>query len=262
MKKSLNKIIESGIIVSLFLGLAYFFTYQYQKGFLDYYDLPLKYIDLSIENVVEIFIYFLGFLMCVFSITRIISINVPKLQSYKAKQILSVSVIYMVLVALSLVLLKAHSKPIITYTIFFVLYIIYCILAPFVFAKQEKNYIKKWQIYTEKSEKFFSKEIELKKESILYPYEKTIVMLGVLLMVIGIIGVFFGVSGKEQAQYAEEHYVAKDYSDKVVVYHTKDFYILKEETDGVLKDEFQIVSADEIGTLKKEKTGVLKLEEE
>ena len=200
--------------------------------------------------------------MCVFSITRIISINVPKLQSYKAKQILSVSVIYMVLVALSLVLLKAHSKPIITYTIFFVLYIIYCILAPFVFAKQEKNYIKKWQIYTEKSERFFSKEIELKKESILYPYEKTIVMLGVLLMVISILGGFFVISGKEQAQYAEEYYLAKDYSDKVVVYHTKDFYILKEQTDGVLKDEFQIVSADGIGTLKKEKIGVLKLENE
>lgn len=262
MRKSFDKILESGIFVSIILGLAYFFTYFYQKGLLDYYELPAEYIDLSLENVVKIFVYILMFLLSIYSIIRIIFINFPEKKSFKTKQILFFFFVYLALVAISLILLKTPCKQIIAYSVCFSLYIMYCFIAPFVFVKDEKNYIKKWFKYSVKSKNFFLKEIERQKESMFYPYERIIVLLGSLLMAIILLGGSFWLSGKENAQYAKEHYVAKDYSDMVVVYQTKEVYILKEETNGVLKDEFQVVSSDDIGTLKKEKTGLLKLETE
>ena len=48
MKKIFNIIIENGIIISLFLGLAYLLTFQYQKGKITYYGIQTNYIDLSL----------------------------------------------------------------------------------------------------------------------------------------------------------------------------------------------------------------------
>lgn len=202
MIKSLNKIIESGIIVSLLLGLAYFFTYQYQKGLITYYNLPEKYIDLSLENVVEIFTYILIFTLSVYSIMRAVSINVPKLKYHKAKEMLFVSIMYAAFVLLAVILLKAPAKSVVPYTICFALYIVYCLIAPLIMFRKEKNYFKKWALYLLRVEKSHLKEDEFRKTTIFHPYERSIAIIGSLVAVVILVGGFFETSGKEQAQYS------------------------------------------------------------
>lgn len=261
MKKILEKLFENGLIASLFLGLAYLLTYQYQKGKLSYYNIPLIYVDLDIANVIEIFIYILSFVYILQFVLTFIADNIPQIKTYKGRQILFFTIAYFSVLILSLILFKKNADFAIISTIAYFGYIFITLLIPKITIKGNISYKEKWLQSSEKSENYAFKDIESRKTMHLYPQRKQITTIGLIICIMMSVCNTFELAGKNNARMTEEYYIAIDYNDKIVVHYTDDYYILMEcNNNNILKKEYHIVPANEIGIICLKNTGKLHAE--
>lgn len=263
MKKVIGKAVESGFLISLSLGLAYLFAFYYQKGILQYYDIPQKYIDLNISNVIEIFVYILLICCVSYAMLSVIVDNLPKVRSYKAKQLLCITIAFIILSAATIVLINRALTLFLIYVALYSIYIGLTLLIPIIKYRSKKvRYVEKLKIYMENVPESQRKESEYIQNTHFYRYRRVFNNVGLIAVFIIIVCNFFSVSGLSHSEDLEEYYVAKNYSEKIIVYYTQDYYVLMEEEKGILKTEYQIVPVEDIGTITKKHTGQLKMEKE
>ncbi|MBR5496684.1 MAG: hypothetical protein IKV76_01745 [Clostridia bacterium] len=259
MKRIFDKLFESGIVASILLGLAYFFAYNYQKGILAYYEIPEKYIDLSLVSIIDVFSILLVFFIAWYAFLFGIIDNTQKLKSYKAKEFITAIMVYATLLVLTFVFIGFNKEFIILMTVLFAAYISYNLIIPLLRFKNKKGYCKKFLYNIVYVEKAVRKERKYQKGTHFYPYKRVVNSAFLCALSILIIGRFFFLAGNNFVAQKIEYFVAKDYSNKIVAYYTTENYVLMNEQDGVLSKEYLIISADDIGTIAKEHIGALVL---
>ena len=259
MKKIFDKLVESGIVASILLGLAYFFAYNYQKGIIVYYEIPEKYIDLSLVSIIDVFSILLVFFIVWYAFLFGIIDNTRKHKSYKSKEFITVTMIYATLLVLTFVFIGFNKEFIILITFLFAAYLLYNLIIPLLRFKNKKGYYKKFLYNIIYVEKAVRKERKYQEGTHFYPYKRFVNSAFLCVVSILIVGRFFFLAGNNFASQKSEYFVAKDYSNKIVAYYTTENYVLMNEQDGKLLNEYLIVSADDIGTIAMENTGVLVL---
>lgn len=261
MKKILEKLTENGIIVSIFLGFAYLFAYNYHKGILDYYNIPLIYIDLNIANIIEMFVGIITFLYTLYLVLSIITDCIPRIKTYIGKQVLFITIAFFIILVFHLVFFE-DLLYIGLFVVAFCLYICVTLLRPIVTVKGKMKYREKW---FEASKKIQSEALE-EKENIekmhLYPYRRLIKIIGLVVCLVMLLCNTLDSAGKSYAKNIEDYYVAIDYNNKVIVHCTDDYYILMERNKNQLSNSYQVVPTSEIGTISLMHIGKLNLKKQ
>lgn len=261
MKKLLDKIIENGIIISLFLGLAYLFLYRYQKGKLSYYDIPLIYIDLSLSNVIEIFVTILLVVYFLYLSLRTIVDSTPQIKQYKTRKIIFFTIAYVIYVGIVFVIVETWTVACTSVTIIYLLCIIVNFISPLFIKDKKLSYKEKWAMNSKSMEERDAKEHEQRNNGFFANISDGVSKLGIITCILVSLSSTFALAGEQSAKSMEEYYIANDYDNQVIVHYTQDVYILMPYEEGLLKNEYLIVPSNDIGKISKEKIGVLKLEE-
>ena len=259
MKDSFKRIFENGIIVSVLLGLAYLFAYIYQKGILSYYKVPLVYINLGIGDIVEIFITIVG-VVYFFAIFAKPILDTVSGDLYQSKKLVFALLFFCAFVALNMVIIQRITPVMIIAIGLFIVYVAANLISPLFHTKGKMPYREKWERYSKKREEIATIEANAIKYSRFKGFRKALINLGFTASVIVLIAALYNTAGIDYAQNCEEYYIAKDYSNQVVVYCTSEYYVLMDEIDGILQNKYQIVPAAEIGTLTLEHIGELSIE--
>ena len=256
MKKIFNIIIENGIIISLFLGLAYLLTFQYQKGKITYYGIPTNYIDLSLGSVIETCFTILLILYFSYIFLNTITTSPFEYKSHTGKNNILASVLCALFLA---ILFGVFKKVNILFGIVIGIYLLYLLcnnLAPIFLVKEKLSYFQKIKIYSEKKEKELEEKAKKEKPLLNRIFEKPTKILFFACCIIFMCSVF-NLSGAEDAKNATTFYVANDYNDKIIVHSTTDYYVLMELENNKLLDTYQIVPSNEIGTITMKEIGPL-----
>lgn len=258
MKKIFNIIVENGIIISLFLGLAYLFTFQYQKGKIAYYGIPAIYIDLSLGSVIETCFTILLILYFAYIFLNAITTSPFEYKSHIGKNNVMASVLCAMFLA---ILFGAFKKFNILFVMVIGIYLIFLLcnnLSPIFLVKGKLSYSQKIKIYSEKKEKELEEKAKKEKPFLNQIFEKPTKILYFVCFIIFMCSIF-KMSGAEDAKNATAFYVANDYNNKIIVHSTTDYYILMELENNELLETYQIVPSNEIGTITVKKLGKLNL---
>ncbi len=256
MKKMFNTILENGIIISLFLGLAYLFTFQYQKGKIAYYGIPSIYIDLSLGSVIETCFTILLVLYFAYIFLNAITTSPFEYKSYIGKNNIMASVLCAIFLAILFGVFKKFNILFGIVLLIFLLFLLYNNLSPVFFIKENLSYSQKIKAYSEKKEKEFEEKAKKEKPFLNQIFEKPTKILYFACCIIFMCSVF-KMSGSEDAKNATTFYVANDYNNKIIVHSTTDYYVLMELENNKLLDTYQIVPSNEIGTITMKETGKL-----
>lgn len=257
MKKMFNTILENGIVISLFIGLAYLFAYQYQKGKLSYYGVPLSYVDLSLVSVIEISFTILTVLYFAIIYLRPILDASRDAKSYHSIRTINVSIWFVVMLSINFTIVKKFNVSLAVILIMFICFLIYALVAPLVSIREKIQYSEKWTRYSEKAQKNAIEEYESNEKGYYFILRNKIMKLTLLLCGIVFLCSMFSIAGKENAKDTTTFYVANDYNDKIIVHNNSDYYVLMELENNKLLDTYQIVPSNEIGTITMKETGPL-----
>ncbi len=257
MKKMFNTILENGIVISLFLGLAYLFAFQYQKGKLSYYGIPLSYVDLSLESVIEISFTILMVLYSIFLFLRPILDISKDAKSYHATRLINISIYFVIMFSINLSIIKKFNISLAIIIAMYIGFFVYALVAPLVSIREKIQYSEKWTRYSEKAQKNAIEEYESNEKGYYFILRNKIVKLTLLLCGIVFLCSMFSIAGKENAKDTTTFYVANDYNDKIIVHNNSDYYVLMELENNKLLDTYQIVPSNEIGTITMKKLGKL-----
>ena len=261
MKKFFQIIVENGLIISMSLGLSYLLSYYYQKGKLDYYGIPLIYIDLSLQNIVAVFAIAVTILYtAVLSVSPVL-ILATGTRDYRMIKIWTMLIGAAIVLGMEIVLMR--TLPIIS-IMFFSLIVVYSviqIIITLVKVKEKFGFIQKWKNYSAISLTTDIQENERLSVGMFSGANKKAQYIHVIVAVVVILGTLFNMSGSHDAKSCAGYFIAEDYEHKVIVHSNPDYYILMEREDDFLKREYQIVPANEIGSIYYEYTGELKVED-
>lgn len=259
MKKIFSIIVENGLIISMSLGLSYLLSYYYQKGKLDYYGIPLIYMDLSLQNIVAIFAIVVTIIYtAVLSVSPVL-ILATGTRDYRMIKIWTMLISTAIVFGMEIALMRTF--PIISF-VFLALIVIYSvvqIIITLVKVKEKCSFVQKWEKYSAIKLNGDVQKNERLSTGIFSGASKKSQYIHVIVAVVVILGTMFNLSGSHDAKSCAEYYIAQDYENKIIVHNTKDYYILMEREDGFLKREYQIVPAEEIGNIYYEYTGKLKV---
>lgn len=256
MKKMFNTILENGIIISLFLGLAYLFTFQYQKGKIAYYGIPSIYIDLSLGSVIETCFTILLVLYFAYIFLNAITTSPFEYKSYIGKNNIMASVLCAIFLAILFGVFKKINVLFGIVLLIFLLFLLYNNLSPVFFIKGNLSYSQKIKAYSEKKEKEFDEKAKKEKPFLNQIFEKPTKILYFACCIIFMCSVF-KMSGSEDAKNATTFFIANDYNNKIIVHSTTDYYVLMELENNKLLDTYQIVPSNEIGTITMKEIGPL-----
>lgn len=259
MKKIFSIIVENGLIISVSLGLSYLLSYYYQKGKLDYYGVPLTYMDLSLQNIVAIFAIVITIIYTAVLSVRPVLILATGTRDYRMIKIWTMLIGTAIVFGMEIVLMR--TLPIISF-VFLALILVYSvvqIIITLVKVKEKCSFVQKWKTYSAISLNGDIQENERLSVGIFSGTNKKAQYIHVIVAVVFILGAMFNLSGSHDAESRTEYYIAHDYKNKIVVHNTQDYYILMEREDCFLKREYQIVPAEEIGNIYYEYTGQLKV---
>jgi hypothetical protein len=244
------------------IGLAYLSTFAYQVGVLSYYGLPMNYADLSLINVVAMSVILFIIFYIIYLPVILVAEVFPKNKNYLLKQLVNrISVCVLIFIFSAFVDLWT-KKMMVAFDVFLVMTIAYYLIMPIVKYKEKISYKEKFARYSEFLEQ--KQELRYKKKEdtkLLFKYEK--VFLTIMKVLIGIVMVVVSLNsiGYKYGEMHNNYLIAKDYSDKAIVYSNDDIYILKSYENNIMDNEFQIVPAERIGTIYKERIGPLKFAE-
>ncbi len=257
MKKVFSTILENGIIISLFIGLAYLFTYQYQKGKLSYYGIPLSYVDLSLGSVIEISFIVLMVLYSMVIFLRPILEASKEARSYAATRLINVSICFAIISTMNYAIVKKFNASLATILIMYVVFLIYTFFAPLLLIKEKISYSEKWKKYSENVREKAIEEEKSHEKGHYSIFRKNLMKFALLISGIVFLCSMFGMAGKENAKDTTTFYIANDYQNKIIVHNNSDNYILMELENNKLLDTYQIVPSNEIGTITIKEIGKL-----
>lgn len=256
MKKIFNIIIENGIVISLFLGLAYLFTSQYQKGKISYYGIPSVYIDLSLSSVIETCFTILLILYFAFIFLNAITTSPFIYKSYIGEKNIISTIIFAMFMAILIGVLKRFNYLFVAIIIVYLIFLLGNTLAPVFLIKGKLPYSQKKKMYLEEKEKEFREKVKKDESFLKRVFKKTTNILYFACFIVFMCSVF-KTAGSQDAKNATVFYIANDYQDKVIVHNTSDYYILMEVENSKLLDTYQIVPSNEIGTITMKEIGPL-----
>lgn len=262
MKNVLKTILDNGIILSLTLGMAYFFAFSYQQGKLSYYGVPIIYADLSIASVIQIFALILGALFLIVIFINAILDSAFFVKDYRARNIVSRTLFLVVILSISIAFTKEITSHVKILIIMFIASIVIDLIMPVIKVKGKDKYINKWRRYSDIVKENNKKEQELKSKSYFAKFHSSLIDVAAYVCVFLMISNWFNIAGTESAKNTEKYYIANSYSNKIIVHYTSDYYILMEETDGILDESYLIVPAAEIGEITYLNKGKLSLNKE
>ena len=243
------------------MGLAYLFLYRYQKGKLLYYDIPLIYVDLSLSNVIEIFITVLLAVYFLYLCLRTVVNSTPQIKQYKTRKMLFFTIAYVLYVGVIFVIVKTWTVACTCVTIIYLTCVLANFFSPLLIKDKKLSYKEKWEINSKTIEERDEKEFEQQKIGFFANIREGVSKLGVIICILVTLSSTFELAGEQAAKSTEEYYIATDYGNQVIVHYTQDICILMPYENGLLKNEYLIVPSDDIGKISKQKTGILKLKE-
>ncbi len=256
MKKIFNVIFENGIVISLFLGLAYLFTFQYQKGKITYYGIPSIYIDLSLGSVIETCFTILLILYFAYIFLNAITTSPFESNSRIGENNIMSTVIFAMFMAIMFGVFKRFNILFGIITVGYLAFLLCNNLAPVFSVKGKLSYSQKKKMYLEKKEKEqenkAKKEESFLKDVLKYPTKILFFACFVIFMCY-----VFKMAGEEDAKNTTTFYISNDYQDKIIVHSNSDYYILMELENNKLLDTYQIIPSNEIGTMTMKKIGPL-----
>ncbi len=249
MKKFANTILENGIIVSLALGAAYLFSYEYQEGILGTYGVPLEFIKIDIIDIVEIFVMLLG----AFYITLLFFNGILNLftgvTDYKLYNIVRWLLLYGVCAGVDILIFHKISKLSSMFGIVFLIYLVIELLSPLMCFREKISYKQKWLKHSEKLLEDDKKSVEEYNRGHFNNLRKNTGKFLVVIYIIYLLCLGFNLAGQQEAETKTEYYIADNYENKVVVYSTDEYYILMDFENEENKKVYQVVSVDDIGVL-------------
>lgn len=244
------------MVISLFLGLAYLFTFQYQKGKIAYYGIPTVYIDLSLGSVIETCFSILLILYFAYIFLNAITTSPFEYKSYIGQNNIIATITFAIFMA---ILFGVFKKTNIIFGATIIVYVVYLLcnnLCPIFQIKGKLSYSQKKKMYLEKKEKERA-EKEKKEEPFLNRIFKKPTKILYFAFFVVFMCIIFKIAGAEDAKNATTFYIANDYQDKIVVHGTSDYYILMELENNKLLDTYQIIPSNEIGTITMKEMGKL-----
>lgn len=252
-----NTILENGIIISLFIGLAYLFAFNYQKGKLTYLCIPLSYVDLSLSSVIEISFMVLMVLYFMVIFLRPILEAAKDARSYAATRLINVSIWFAVMFTMNFAVVKKFNISLAIILIMYVGFFAYTFLAPLLFIKGKIPYSEKWKKHSDQAGQRAIEEFESHEKGPYAIFRKNLLTFALLISSVIFLCTMFSMAGKENVKDNTTFYIANDYQNKVIVHNTSDYYILMELENNKLLDTYQIIPSNEIGTITIKETGPL-----
>ncbi len=262
MNKTLQKVVENGIIVSVLLGVAYLLAHQYQKGVLSYYDIPMTVANLNTTNVIEVFITIFSFVYLFYVLSNALLKTAKGVTSYKGKEIVGVTLMLACVIALNVAVVGRMTLVVDVAFLIYIVYLSRSFIEPCIMVREKMKYREKWVVYSKMKERESNQTDQEEQPTLLAILWKTFSKIGFAIGIVLVLCGIYRLAGDEYAKTLEHYYIAKDYSSQVVVYSSSEYYVLMPIEDGVLQNQYQIVSTNEIGSLVKEKTGVLMLKDD
>lgn len=252
-----NTILENGIVISLFLGLAYLFTYQYQKSKLSYYGIPLIYVDLSIGSIVETSLLIISILYFACILLRPLSDNFKDVKNYHSMRIMNATIWFVIMFSMIFTVTNTFNVANITLIIVYLLYVAYNLLVPIISIKEKVSYSKKWSKYSKVIQEKETKEETEQDQGYYAGVKAKIFNIALLVSVIMVLCAAFRMAATDKVKTATTFYIANNYNDKIIVHCTTDYYVLMELENNKLLHTYQIVPSNEIGTITMKEIGPL-----
>lgn len=257
MEKIWSSIIKNGVFVTLALGASYLVSFYYQEGILAFYGIPLSYMELNIINVVKVFALTVIFLMFFFSISAPVFINSFGWNDYLIMKIIRGLLIVSSVIAIELTFFEKLTGVSFLSIKMFAVYAFYCVALPAMKVNGKMPYREKWLQYCNMMEEKDCKKCNFIGFNLTHKkYHEISFLLFFLIIICGVCNY----AGRTQAKLQESYYLANNYDNKAIVYHTQNYCVLMENENGILKNIYEIVPTDELGTMSLEKIGPLKRE--
>ena len=257
IKKFIKTLIDNGVIISIALGTAYILTYYYQKGKLSHYGVPLTYIDLSLNSILNVFTITLSAGYSVVIFINIILENSFGVYDYKAYKII-VRTLYFGVFTLFFITLNGKLTILsLLLIVFYVITLVSDIIMPIIKIKDNSTYLNKWRKYSLYVKNKNEEKREIKEKGLFSTAKKDFLLIAFFVCILLVLCNSFYSAGIENAKDTEAYYIASDYSNRIIVHNTAEYYILMDVNDNSLVKKYQIVPIDEIGTISYKHTGRL-----
>lgn len=250
MKPYLSKLLENGIILAFFTGIAYYLTYLYLDGSLIAYALPDELIEIDVPDIIATLIDMIYKFWPVLMIPAFGLLVGRIWKDPETTRLWSFTIVMVTSVVFSVKLVNRFEPK--NWILLGIMTFEWAEAGVHMLknGKGETSLRGKWACYLKKLET--SKKLN----------ERMALGIGYLAVTIAIMYVLSGAVMEHSAitqLKREDYFVARNYDNKVVVYENGKCYVLMARDGSDLLPAYEIVRYDHIGKLDYEHTGVLNL---
>ena len=248
MKEYWSKLLENGIILAFFTGVAYYLTYLMLAGSLDAYALPDDFVDIDAPDIISTLTYLVYQCWQVLIVPAVGLLIGRRWKDSATVRLWRFSIVMVSAVAFCTSLLgrfEAKNWILIGIMLFewFEAFVMALILG-----KDQPRFRDKWARYLQKTEG--SKAIN----------ERMASGIGMVAVIIAVMYVVSGAVTEHSAVTQlnrKDFFVARYYDDQVVVFENDTRYVLMAREGNKLQPSYEVVRYDHIGKLDYVHTGIL-----
>jgi hypothetical protein len=279
--KIAGKLLESGLMLAIAMGMAYALTYFYLAGWLDVYFMPDEYMDIGIQEMITAIYKVVYSAWPVLILPGIALLFSTKIKDSQIAFLVSLTTGLLCVVAFSVSML--HRFESINWVMIGIIgfELVESISKPLIFCRDKGSFKEKWKTYYAREEADSDELERLKKADVsamdaseYHDFEEkrqklsgrvmatklgsilawTALTVAILLVVVKTMGA----AGAEDAMARENYFVSDDYPGYVIVFQTEDIFVMMERDGDQLTDNSLILRHyDPVGHFTYTHTGIL-----
>ncbi|NLI21941.1 MAG: hypothetical protein GX418_10395 [Clostridiales bacterium] len=248
MKAFWSKFLESGIILALLTGIAYYLTYLYLDGSLAAYALPDELVEIDAPDIISTLIQLMYRFWGVLMIPAFGLMLGRLIQDVELTRLWRFSIVMVSAVVFAVQLVQRFEQTNWILLGIMVFEWLEALLKTLAHGRGRKGLRAKWKGYWEQ------------RSPAGQVNERVALSIGYLAVTIAVMYVLSG-AVMEHAAIArlqrESFFIARDYENQVVVFENSKCYVLMAREGNQLTNAYQVVRYDHIGRLDYVHTGVL-----